>query len=282
MNSLRSLSRNIPLLLCLVCLLAFGGCQRQRTAAVTGESSEFTEINDTVLSQDTLTESEIPVISSEIPSSEETPVSSKEEPASSQPIPEPPASQAASSSAGEASSQVSPPSIPFTVGAVDDRVAKIPFYSANTSLAKLVPKNAFGAIVIRSAAEYRERFAPDTASISSDSDTDSTYPLDFSNYLSKYNETFFEENALIYMSTYHARSASLNDYIHSLVRSGNQLTIEYTTALSDDPDPNKVYCVLTAGGGRQTLLEVKQSDVEGVTEIVPQQSGEDTPPTRWF
>ena len=137
-------------------------------------------------------------------------------------------------------------------------------------------------MVIRSAAEYREQFAPDNASVPSDANTDSAYHSDFSKYLSKYNDAFFEENALIYMSTYHDRSASLNDYIHSLVRSGNQLTIEYTTAISDDPDPNKVYCMVDGGGGRQTLLEVKKSDVEGITEIVPQQSGEDTPLTRWF
>ena len=278
MNSLRSLPRNIPLLLCLVCLLAFAGCQRQRTAAVTGESSEFTEINDPVLSQDTLPESEIPVISSEGLSSEEAPVSSKEEPVSSQQVSEQPASQAVPSSADEASSQVSLPAIPFTVGVVAEQMGYLmTLWGENIH-------DTFGATVIRSAAEYRERFAPDNSLIPSDADTVSVYRSKFSDYLSKYNETFFEENALIYMVTYHVRSCSLNDYIHSLVRSGSQLTIEYTVAVTDTPlsGPYAAYVMEDASGGRQTLLEVKKSDVEGVTEIVPQQIGEDTPPTWWF
>ena len=272
MNSLRSLTWNIPLLLCLVCLLAFGGCQRQGAAAVTGEPSEFT---DPISSEDTLPEPESTVESSAPPSSEETPVSSQAEPVSSQQESEKPVSQDASSSS-QASSQVFPPAIPFTVGAIDQMrgLALRPDGS--------FCGNTFGAIVIRSAAEYREQFDPANFPTPSNADTVSVYHSKFCDYLSKYNETFFEENALIYMITYHPQSSSLNDFIHSISRSGSQLTIEYTTAVVENLQPGEVEVITDDCGGRKTLIEVKQSDVKGITEIVPQQSGHDSQPEWWF
>ena len=136
--------------------------------------------------------------------------------------------------------------------------------------------------MIRSAAEYREQFDPGNASIPSGADTVSVYRSKFCDYLSKYNETFFEENALIYMVTYHPQSSSLNDFIHSLIRSGSQLTIEYTTAVADNLQSGEAVVITDDCGGRKTLIEVKQSDVAGVIEIIPQQSGCDSQPEWWF
>lgn len=81
-------------------------------------------------------------------------------------------------------------------------------------------------------------------------------------FTSKYNEQFFETNAIVYF-THYLPSISDQIQVNSLIRIQDQLTIDYTIekALFTDGATAIWY----------GLLEVDKSDVDGVVDIVSQQ-----------
>ncbi len=84
-------------------------------------------------------------------------------------------------------------------------------------------------------------------------------------YTQKYEDEFFHEKAIILMSQNHP-SGSMRDQINFLSRSGQQLIIDYTTI--------SPFFQTADMAGWRILLEVNKADVEGITEIVPQQHEE--------
>lgn len=61
-------------------------------------------------------------------------------------------------------------------------------------------------------------------------------------------------------------SGSMRDQINFLTRSGDRLTIDYTTI--------SPFFQTADMAGWRIILEVRKEDVEGITEIVPQQHEE--------
>lgn len=81
------------------------------------------------------------------------------------------------------------------------------------------------------------------------------------NYIAKYeyNERFFEENAIIVV--FIANNYPCKNTVKSLVRNGSQLNIEVSTFVSSG-----FYTAVLRY--YRILLEVKKSDIEGVTDII--------------
>ena len=143
-------------------------------------------------------------------------------------------------------------SVPFALGGI-----------ISTGVPDYPYSGDFLAVVIQSVGELEETFPYDIEESQLDPDP-SFFPVRLKEtYRQKYAQEFFEEHALVVCEMFHPSSIDIYDQVNRLTRSEDRLTVDYTTITPGVISP--------ACGGRVIFLEVKKADVEGSTEIVPEQ-----------
>lgn len=120
-------------------------------------------------------------------------------------------------------------------------------------------KSDFDARIIRSYSELTEFY-------NSDKEFGSSYVAD-------YNDDFFEENAIVLICLTRP-SGSFRDRINKLTRENGKLVVDYTTLKTFSSTADIKYW--------RILIQVKKSDVEGITEIVPKHRDETMPSGKQF
>lgn len=152
------------------------------------------------------------------------------------------------------------------VAAVGCRRQSVPFALGgiiSTGVPDYPYSGDFLAVVIQSVGELEETFPYHIEESQLDPDP-SFFPVRLKEtYRQKYVQEFFEEHALVVCEMFHPSSVDIYDQVNLLTRSEDRLTVDYTTITPGVISP--------ACGGRVIFLEVKKADVEGITEIVPEQ-----------
>ena len=170
--------------------------------------------------------------SSQAPESEAAP-STEESPASSQEAPSPSSQteQPASQPVTSESSQSETPTIPFSRGLPTEH--ECDSKSITTSFDAKIIQNT------QEAQKYKDDLREE----------------------SRYTEEFFEKYALILLFTDHIYS-HYYDEINFISKSNHQLIVDYTVVQYYGSTPNGIKRIIP--------LQVKKSDMESITEIVPQ------------
>ena len=234
MNSSINRMRWMAFLLSTACLLVMSGCQGRQTTYSSNEEIQNLSSISVVTSGNTSALSSTTTIPSSDTAAAVSETSDHEEDRSSVTTPNEPSQ----SSASTAESVVS-----FSLGeSPTDR-----FLSNNTNPN---PNRSFYAQIVRSVEELQSLYHEEG------------FREERPGFTSKYNEQFFEKNAIVYFTQY-LPSVSDQIQVNSLIRNHDQLTVDYTIEKAVFADG------ATAIG--YELLEVNKSDVDGVVDIVPQQ-----------
>jgi len=266
--------RSIALILSIVCLFSVGGCKRQsdpliESSDVSSATADLPESSQEVLSSvvEESVSSEPSVAESKpepsvVESKPEPEVPSQPEPSS---VPEEPSSVTESPSSQAESSEPELPTVPFVIHANDTSEFIISPLDVDAVISEtMLSMDEFKATLIRNSEELAQAgYSIEKAGEKSESDS---FP---------HGDAYFEEFALIRIQIDHS-SSSMDDEFNFITRSGDQLIINWSLMPFDGPPLEEGYFYAMDGAVEYLTywLEVKQADVEGITEVIGQRSSQ--------